>query len=99
MNINLKNIDKVNERSEKSLPAVKSSTTINDNNNNRFLIYESKLFCFPFASVELTPACLRELQKPPNVHANDIAKLVKFINHSFPYSIIPVRLAEKKPDS
>lgn len=61
MNINLKNIDKVNEKVEKSLPNVKSAATIKDNNNNRFMIYESKIFCFPFANIELTPACLREL--------------------------------------
>lgn len=67
----------------------------NTASNNR-LIYESKIFCFPFTHVKVPVYALKELQTPITKSMTEVLAVLEEFCSEFPRGLFPLK---KKPPS
>lgn len=70
---------------------------INISNGNSRMIFESKVFCFPFTHVKVPVTALKELQTPITKSTTDVANVLEEFCLGFPREIFPLR--KNKPSS
>jgi hypothetical protein len=88
----------------------KMNYKMKDNNNildiekeDSKIIYEARIFNFPFTQVKLSIKILKELQTPINTKLSDILAFLEKYYQEFPFTIFPIakeqKNTEKKPFS
>jgi len=60
------------------------------------IIYEAKIFNFPFTQVKLSIKVLKELQTPINTKLSEITAFLEKYYQEFPSNIFPIATEKKK---
>ena len=62
------------------------------------IIYEARIFNFPFTQVKLSIKILKELQTPINTKLTDITGFLEKYYQEFPFNIFPIAQEKKNTD-
>jgi hypothetical protein len=87
-------LDPLNIKKKFLLPFMDTSLSISESDSEDLL--SSKMFKFPFETVTISAAHVKELMKPIDITVEEVISRLKDVVENFPESLVPPSITEKK---